>query len=226
MPTPYVLEAPVRSRVMHLEQIAPQLWWWTAPHPEWKPNADKDGKGWGELVSSYALVEDDALVLFDPLVPTEGEDELWKALDGDVEHHGPPAILITVDWHARSAQQILDRYEGASLWVHKPAARRFVKRAQVTNTFGDGDELPAGVESIPVGQVEEVAYWLPRHESVVLGDTVLAHDGRAHLCPPSWLRKRERFPDVEASVRAIAARKPSRLLLTHGGPTDPSSLEV
>jgi hypothetical protein len=37
-------------------------------------------------VSSYALVDDGSLVLFDPLVPAGDEDRFWAALDGDVDH--------------------------------------------------------------------------------------------------------------------------------------------
>ena len=42
---------------MDVEEIAPHLWHWAAPHPEWKPsNRGKDGQGWDQMVSSYALV--------------------------------------------------------------------------------------------------------------------------------------------------------------------------
>jgi hypothetical protein len=73
---------------VEIEQIAPHLWWWTAPHPEWSPSDFKDGRGWERDVSSYALVEEDSLVLFDPLVPAGDEERFWSALDGDVEQHG------------------------------------------------------------------------------------------------------------------------------------------
>ena len=65
---------------MEIEQLAPHLWWWTAPHPDWGPDDFKDGQGWAREVSSYALVEDDALVLFDPLVPADDESSYWAAL--------------------------------------------------------------------------------------------------------------------------------------------------
>lgn len=51
---------------MDLKQIAPHLWHWTAPHPDWKPDDFKDGQGWQKEVSSYALVAADGHVLFDP----------------------------------------------------------------------------------------------------------------------------------------------------------------
>jgi glyoxylase-like metal-dependent hydrolase (beta-lactamase superfamily II) len=209
-----------------IEEIAPRLWWWSAPHPEWTPAADKGGKGWGQIVSSYALVADDTFVLFDPLVPEGDASEFWTALDADVEHHGAPAILITIFWHVRSSQQILDRYEGASLWAHEPAAEWVEERVRYTNTFRQGDALPGGVESLPMHHMEEAAYWLPSHSATVVGDTILAHDGRAHLCPPRWLRKEESYDEVRRCVQRVLEFPANRLLLTHGGPTDPRALEV
>jgi glyoxylase-like metal-dependent hydrolase (beta-lactamase superfamily II) len=210
---------------MELQEIAPRLWHWTAPHPEWKPSYARGG-GWEEIVSSYALVADDALVLFDPIVPADEPDRFWEALDGDVEHHGPPSILITLYWHARSSQEIADRYEGTAVWAHEPAARLVGRRVRYTHTFEVGDELPGGVEAIPLHNRDEVAFWLPSHKSTVIGDTILGGDGKARLCPPSWLRKSDSMDEVRAAVHRILKVPENRLLLTHGGPTDPGALEV
>jgi glyoxylase-like metal-dependent hydrolase (beta-lactamase superfamily II) len=203
-----------------IEQIEPRLWWWTAPHPEWSPRSDTDGKGWQETVSSYALLADDQLVLFDPLVDD------WEPLDEDVRHHGPPAILLTIFWHVRSSQEILDRYEGATLWAHEPAAADVGKRARYTHTFVQGDELPGGVEALPMHQMDEAAFWLPSHRATVVGDTILGRNGVARLCPPDWLREGESYDEVRRSVQRVLKFPAKRLLLTHGGPVDPGALEV
>jgi glyoxylase-like metal-dependent hydrolase (beta-lactamase superfamily II) len=207
---------------MDLHEIAPRLWWWTAPHPEWKP-ASAEGGGWEEIVSSYALVADDAFLLFDPLLP--GHDR-FDRLDREVERHGAPAILITLYWHARSSQEIADRYEGTTVWAHEPAARLVGRRVRYTHTFVPGDELPGGVEAIPVHNRDEVAFWLPTHKATVIGDTILGGDGKARLCPPSWLRKSDSMDEVRAAVHRILKFPENRLLLTHGGPTDASALQV
>ena len=160
------------------------------------------------------------------MIPEGEKKAFWRALDGDVEHHGPPAILITIFWHVRSSEQILDRYERASVWAHEPAAEWIGDRTRYTHTFNVGDPLPGGVEAIHMRRIEEVAYWLPNHSSVVLGDTILGHDGRAELCPPTWVRKSETIEPATKAVRELVARHPDRLLLTHGGPTDLSALEL
>ena len=107
---------------MYVQEIAPRLWHWTAPHPDWKPSDFKDGKGWQKEVSAYSLVGEGHFLLFDPLIPEGEEQRFWEALDRDVEGHGPPAIMLTVFWHARSSQVIADRYDGATIWAHAPAA--------------------------------------------------------------------------------------------------------
>ena len=211
---------------MEIEQIAPQLWWWTAPHPDWGPPDFEDGQGWERDVSCYALVEADDFVLFDPLVPAGDEERFWAALDGDVEHHGPPRILISVFWHARSAGDILDRYDGAELYAHAPAGAEVAKRAPVTHTFADGDVLAGGVEAIAMHHMDEAALWLPRHRALLVGDSVLGYGDRAKLCPPSWLREGESVDELEGSVWRALEHDPELLLLTHGGPRPRAQLQL
>jgi len=212
---------------MEIRQIAPHLWWWTAPHPDWGPPDFVDGEGWERDVSSYALVEDDSLVLFDPLVPAGEEAAFWSALDDDVAHHGPPAILITVFWHARSSAEILGRYEGATLWAHEPSAEEVGRRVPVTSSFRDGDVLPGRVEAIAMHHMDEAAFWLPGHEALVLGDSVLGYEDGVRHCPESWLRESESMATSRAAVeRALDTKRPKWLLLTHGGPRERSALEL
>lgn len=203
-----------------LEEIASGLWWWTGSHPDWTPEDLEGGAGWEQVVSSYALAGDGAFVLFDPLV------EDWEAVDQLVEAHGPPAVLITIMWHVRNAPEILERYAGASVWAHAPAAEWIGERTRYTNTFEVGDELPGGVEAIHMRRIEEVAYWLPAHSSVVVGDTILGHGDGAAMCPPTWVRRSETIEPARDAVQELLARRPERLLLTHGGPTDPAALRL
>jgi glyoxylase-like metal-dependent hydrolase (beta-lactamase superfamily II) len=192
-----------------VDELAPGLWHWNAHHPEWK-----------QEVSSYALAGDDTLVLLDPLVSG------WKALDALVERHGVPATLISVYWHVRSAPEILDRYSGSTLWAHKPALRGMRRRVAHTDTFTEGDLLPGGVEAIAMHHMNEAAFWLPEHRALLFGDSVVGGDDGAGLSPASWLRKGESVEEQRASVERALKRKPERLLLTHGGPTDPSAVAV
>jgi glyoxylase-like metal-dependent hydrolase (beta-lactamase superfamily II) len=200
---------------MDVQEIAPGLWHWAAPHPEWKPaNRGKDGLGWEQLVSSYALVADETFVLIDPQVPTDEGDaeELWGALDRDVEAHGAPSILISVNWHARSAGTIAGRYHDTSIWAPSDGPKR---EADPTHTYGPGDELPTGIRAYAVSMPGERALYLPSHRAVVFGDAVL--DG-VRLLPDSWLEKGTTRKDVADALRPLLDEEIELLLLTHGGP--------
>src|SRR5437762_6532450 len=83
--------APVR-------ELAPGLWHWEAPHPEWRST-----EPWDENVSSYAIDDGERLLLFDPLgVPPEIE-----ALAADRE----TAIVLTAPWHERDAESLVERLD-------------------------------------------------------------------------------------------------------------------
>jgi len=192
-----------------MRELKPRLWYWTARHPEWTPDDN-----WQPEVGSYAYVSPDlgTLVLFDPLVPGDSDDAFWEALDGDVRHHGPPQVLITVPWHRRSSQAILDRYESARLWAHAPARDEHSEWTTVTDAFQVGDPLPGGVEAHSAGGSEhEIAYRIPEHAAVVVGDSLIARPGEPVRV----------WPDEESvppALRALLEHPVELLLLTHGEP--------
>jgi glyoxylase-like metal-dependent hydrolase (beta-lactamase superfamily II) len=198
-----------------MQEVAPHLWHWTAPHPDWKPsNRGKDGLGWDQIVSSYALVVD-RLVLIDPLVPEDESDaaRVREALDRDVEAHGPPAILISVHpFHARSAEDLAGRYDGSSVWAPADAPKT---RGDDPRTYDTGDQLPAGIRVFDVGMPGERALYLPSHKAILFGDAVL--DG-VRLLPSSWLEKGITRQDVAEALRPLLDEEIELLLLTHGGP--------
>lgn len=210
---------------MTIDQIAPHLWHWATPHPGWTPkDRGKSGLGWDQLVSSYALIADGAFVLIDPQVPEAEDDaaDLWRALDADVEGHGPPAILLTIRWHVRSAPQIAERYEGTTIWAPESAAKEIAKRVPYTDTYTTGDELRGGIRAHDLERFDEAVLELPAHRALAFGDIVL--DG-PRLCPPSWLPKGTTIEELADELRPLLEGK-ALLLLTHGGPTPAADLEV
>ena len=79
-----------------MRELRPGLWHWQAPHPDWRPS-----EPWDRNVSSYAIDDDERLLLFDPLgVPSEIE-----ALAAERE----TAIVLTAPWHERDAQSLVER---------------------------------------------------------------------------------------------------------------------
>src|SRR6476619_1566952 len=113
---------------MDVRELRPGLWRWTAAHPEWE-----HAEHWGPEVGSVYAELPDALVVVDPLVPPTDDEALWPALAQDVARRGRLFyVLLTVHWHERSVEVVLDRYK-AVLW--RPDEKV---------------DLPAGVEPIVV----------------------------------------------------------------------------
>jgi glyoxylase-like metal-dependent hydrolase (beta-lactamase superfamily II) len=203
---------------VEVEELRPRLWRWTADHPDWTP-ADAGPDGWDAEVACFALVEKDALVLIDPLVPADDEERFWRALDDDVRHHGPPRILLTLSWHARSAQTIRDRYPGARVWAPSSGEKEARENVEVDDVFAGGDRLPGGVEvkgTVPGG---EELFWIPSHGALAAGDVLIgAPDGGARVCPDSWLDDRMTPAQARDGLRPLLELPIELLLLTHGEP--------
>jgi hypothetical protein len=200
-------------------EVRQHLWRWELPHPDWAPEEAEDG-GWEETVASYAALADGQVLLLDPLAPPHGSAEaerFWRALDDDVEHHGSPAVLVTIFWHARSAREVSQRYDGATVWVHEPAHAPVAERTPVTDTFRLGDDLPGGAVAYDGGREGEVLYWLPSHRALVAGDALLgAGPGAARVCPTHWIGDGHTRDDVRRSLQPLLELPVDLLLLTHG----------
>jgi hypothetical protein len=139
---------------MQVDELAPGLWRWTAEHPQWK-----DGDAWEREVACFYAEVDAATVLVDPLVPAGKDGErFWTHLDADVRRHGRPvAVLLTSEWHRRSADEVAARYEATI----------------------SGD-LPDGVEAHAAGG-GETALWMPEHRALAVGDALISVGGELRL---------------------------------------------
>jgi hypothetical protein len=210
-----------------VEQLAPGLWRWSAPHPAWKPENDRPG-GWGQIVGCVYLEPPadaaDAVVLIDPQAPPEGSpdaERFWKALDADVKKLGlPVVVLLGNESHGRSSQRIVERYaaQGTSIWALPAAVGK--ASCTVTRTFEPGDELPCGVEALHVEGMDaaEVVYWIPRHATLALADAVIgAGEGKLRVAPRSWSPDGTAYDErFRASLRRMLDLPIERVLVGHG----------
>jgi glyoxylase-like metal-dependent hydrolase (beta-lactamase superfamily II) len=183
---------------MEVERIAPGLWRWTAPHPEWRTDAD-----WPRDVGCVYYEGPDAVVLIDPLVPADEATRFWEALDRDVERAGQPVVVLrTVHWHQRSSDEVVARYAGARVW-----------------TGESGGALPAGVEAYSVERADETLFWIVEHRALVAGDVLLGTDGGgARVCPDSWLPNESQGPAFRESLRFLLDLPIELVLVSHGRP--------
>jgi hypothetical protein len=156
-----------------MEKLTAGLWRWTARHPEWHPGE------FGAEVASFALQAGDDTLLIDPLLPPEPEQVL-ETIDGTLGDR--LAILITVPYHVRSAEELWRRYRGdAETTIHGHAAA--AKRLDDRSAFREielGVPLPAGVTAHRIGKPRrhEMPLHVPSHGALVFGDAVAEMDGR------------------------------------------------
>jgi len=174
--------------------VAEGLWRWTAVHPRWAqwPNHEREAP---EVGCVYFEAED-ATVLVDPLVPAGEEDDFFRHLDADVERRAlPVVILLTAEWHRRSADELAVRYD-----------------ARI------GGAPPAGVEAIPIEGADErqVAYFIRPHATLVVCEIfVVDISGALRVAKSPAL---ERPDELAATLDRIMELPIERLLVSHGEP--------
>jgi hypothetical protein len=179
---------------MEAVRLAEGLWRWTAPHPNWEnwPGREREAREVGCVYYEAA----DATVLVDPLVPAGEEPEFFRHLDADVARRPHPVvILLTAEWHRRSADELAARYD-----------------ARI------GGASPEAVDEIPIEGADErqVAYFIRPHAALVVAE-VFAVDIHGELRvseSPALERPRE----LEASLERIMELPVERLLVSHGEP--------
>jgi hypothetical protein len=174
-----------------VRRLADGLWYWTAPHPNWREGAD-----WPEAVGCVYYEAPDAVVLIDPLAPAGEEEGFLAYLDRDVERLGlPVVILLTAQWHRRSSEQLSERY----------GAR-------------DRGELPGGVEEISIEGAPErqSAFFIRPHQALVVAE-IFAGDGKGglELCPSPALIDRTA---LDRSLQSLLELPVERVLVSHGDP--------
>ena len=178
-----------------MREIAPGLHHWTAPHPEYEPDAEPGSPAdWPEQVGSTLYQAPDASVFIDPQVP----DGLWPALDGLVASR-PVVVLTTIRFHGRSRDAVLARYDGVAVRHDAP--------------------MPAGVEALAFPRFDETMYWLSGPQALVPGDRVVGDgEGGVRLCPASWL---DYIPaggtleDLRANLRPLLDLPVEHVLCSH-----------
>lgn len=128
-----------------MQELARGLWYWTAPHPDWRPAAPGSSEDWDRDVGCTLYVDCDRATFFDPLLPGD-VDAFWKradALVGDREVH----VLTTVRWHARSREDLITRYRASS------------SRARAA--------LAPSIVPFRVLGAEEVIFWIPKIATLI-----------------------------------------------------------
>lgn len=182
--------------------MAPGIWRWVAYHPEWKQDV------------ACAVIDSDAgFVLVDPLLPDGPAGR--AALEGLEARGEPPAIVLTVFFHERSAGEILDRIPGSTLWVVGGGVDRV--ESTVTDPFEAGDRLPGRLVAYGTARPDEVVLWEPASRSFIVGDVLLGRGEEGiELCPDEWLPEGVGRRDLALSLGPLLDLPVERVLPGHG----------
>jgi glyoxylase-like metal-dependent hydrolase (beta-lactamase superfamily II) len=216
-----------------VDELAPGLWHWKAPHPDWRPS-----EPWDRNVSSYAIDDGERLLLFDPLgVP----DEIEARAAGR-----ETAIVLTAPWHERDAQGLVERL-GVPVYTPLPdTAEYLMEEYGITaeqagdgspdvvwllregigeaRVYAAGDRLDVGVEAFAGQKPNDMVLWVESHRAVVAGDT-LPDFGEGIAINPRWIRRGMTVEQVAEGLRPLLDLPVELVLATHGGPFDRAALE-
>ena len=182
-------------------ELASGLWRWSAPHPDWRPDAVAGSSAdWPQEVGC-ALVETDRAAVFIDAMPTREEAAFWNWADCRCADRRVFA-LTTIAFHRRSRDELVERYG---------AATSRAKRG-----------LPSGICAIPIRGAGETIFWLPEQRTLVPGDRIIGGErGGLRICPDSWLAylpSRILAADLRELLRPLLELPVERVLVSHGTP--------
>lgn len=199
----------------HLHRLDEYLWHWERRHPEWHPGE------FGSVVSSYLLRVGGVTLLVDPLV--DGNDDPLLA-ELDRLAIGVVRILISIPYHARSAELLWGRYRkrDARILGHPLVAKRLVDTAGFQPLAGGEDiEGVARVHRIGRPVRAEMPIEIPSRRALVFGDVIVESQGELHLWEdPVESDSRRRWYEERflPTLGALARLDVERVLVTHGRP--------
>jgi pimeloyl-ACP methyl ester carboxylesterase len=219
-----------------VREVRPGVWHWESEHPEWKPK--EPWRPQHKVVSSYAIVDDGRLLLFDPLaVP----DEIEQRATGR-----KTVVVLTAPWHERDTESLVKRLK-ATVFAPRPDTQEdLMQKFGVTaeqaaggspdlrwlladdsvekHLFSAGDRLPIGIEVFAGREQNDVLLWFEHRGAVIVGDS-LGDFGRGLEINPKWLRQGVTREEIAAGLRPLLERPVDVVLTAHSGPTDATAFE-
>ena len=212
-----------------VKALAPGLWRWLCPHPDWKPGKGGPG-GWEREVASFChRPKAGPLIIVDPLLPAPGRSRrrLISWLKGLMAQAGGKALIVTMNsFHRRGAcalRSALGRRR-ASICAHRAAAN--VLGFKADRLLNGPAELAGGVRALAVDGYyrEELVLWLEGPRALVFADTLIGvGGGKVRVAPASWAPQgaaaRLRYDRLFRRSLARLLRLPARALIpSHGEP--------
>jgi glyoxylase-like metal-dependent hydrolase (beta-lactamase superfamily II) len=188
---------------VEIRDVAPGLWLWRQPHPEWR-----EGLGWEPPVSSVCVESRGEVVVLDALAPPPSERAVWERF----EARPPTAAVVLKPDHVRDVD-LFARWYGAA--AYGPDLF-FAGEAPSTELqlVQPGDELPGGLLALHDGRErQETPLYLPEQRALVFADALTAPHGELLVWATAWHEER-----VLPALKAMLELPFEHVLVAHGEP--------
>jgi hypothetical protein len=185
-----------------IQDVAPGLWVWRQPHPDWQPELDWDGPVTSTLVESGGEV-----IALDPLAPPDG-DPAWARLDA----RPPTVVVILKPDHVRDVDLFVRTYNARAYGPHLfwPGD---VPETELIGVDPD-DELPGGLRALYDGRGRnETPVYLPEQRTLVFADALTYAGGALRVWGSPWHEKR-----VLPALRELLDLPFEHVIVSHGDP--------
>ena len=186
-----------------MRDVAPGLWLWRQPHPEWR-----EGNDWEPAVASFAVESRGVGVVLDPLAPPPGARDVWARL----EALRPQAVVVLKPDHVRDVDLFV-RWYGARAYGPLLFWRDHVP-PPLHEPVRPGDELPGGLRAHHDGRGQmETPLYLPEQRALVFADALTAPGGVLRVWGTPWHEER-----TVPGLRALLELPFEHVLVAHGEP--------
>ncbi len=183
--------------------VAPGLWLWRLPHPDWAP-----GAGWDALVTSTCVESGGEVALLDPLLPPDEATEVWERLDG----RPPTLVAVLKPDHVRDVDAFVRRY-GARAFGPYLFWRGDIPETEL-EPIEPGTELPGGLLALHDGRGRnETPLWLPEQAALVFADALTAPEGELRVWGTPWHEQR-----ALPALRELLELPFEHVIVSHGEP--------
>jgi glyoxylase-like metal-dependent hydrolase (beta-lactamase superfamily II) len=188
---------------VEVRDVAPGLWLWRQPHPDWS-----EGLDWEPEVSSFVVASRGVVVAIDPLAPPPDAAAVWERLAAQPPHE----VLILKPDHVRDVD-LFARWYGARAhgpWLFWPDDVPHTRLEPVH----PGDELPGGLLVLHDGRGRmETPVYLPEQRALVFADAMTAPGGVLRVWGTRWYEER-----TLPAFRAMLDLPFEHVLVSHGEP--------
>jgi glyoxylase-like metal-dependent hydrolase (beta-lactamase superfamily II) len=224
---------------MHLDSLSswralePGLWHCQAPNPEWSGPQDEGfrqrlataggapSEAASGLVSSYAIEDDERLLLVDPLAVPREIEELVNRRNS--------VVVLTSPWHERDTRALVERLE-VSVFTPPPDDGSpdidwlVGDPTSDVRLFSAGERLSLGIEVFPGRLPNDLVLWLESRRALITGDTLIDL-GQGLEIPVEWLPEDVSREHVAEGLKRVLDLPVEIVLATHGGPTTKAALD-